>query len=71
MKEHSAAQVWLFDDPDVDDRWVVYLVEEIEFGVVRSRVLAAAEALAPDYDVGDWLCFQHGSWIDQNSRRIT
>lgn len=70
MKEHAPAQVWLFDDSDVEDQWVVYLVEQIEFGVVRARVLAAG-ALSLNYDAGDWLCFQHGSWIDRNSKRIT
>lgn len=69
MKEHAPAQVWLFDDPDVDDRWVVYLVDHIDYDVVRAHVLAAANSLSDDY--GSWLCFQHGSWIDQNSKRIT
>jgi inosine-uridine nucleoside N-ribohydrolase len=73
VKEHDAAQVWLFDDPATDDRWVVYLVVDInEFDVVRARVLAANTSTTDTaYEVGSWFCFQHGSWVDLNSKRIT
>ncbi len=69
-KEYAPFQVWVFDDPNYEDegRWVVYLIDHIDFDVTRSHVLAASPRA--EHDFGAWFCFQNGSWIDLNSQRI-
>lgn len=69
-KEYAPFQVWLFDDPNEDGRWVVYLIDHIDFDVdvTRSHVLAASKGAGEEF--GTWFCFQNNSWIDLNSTRI-
>jgi len=67
--EYEPHQVWMFEDPEVSDRWMVYVVDHIDFDVVRARAIASSKCMERE-DLS-WIGFQHNSWIDQHSTRIT
>lgn len=69
MSAYEPFEVWMFDDPATDNCWMVFVVDHIDYNVVRGIVLASSDYFTDE--VGSWLGFQYDSYFDRCSVRIT